>query len=394
MRVSVKELRSFTNDLCLPKQAGMGVRMKKIFRIILKIIGITVLSIIGVLLIGCIIVAINSPGRLEPLKDSDENVIVGSLAEKNWVEIGGIQQGFFIRAENPNNPVILFLHGGPGTPTMPFQINRETSERLEKYFTVVYWEQRGAGINFSSSIDPATMTLDQLVEDTRQMTEYLQHRFGQEKIFLMGHSWGSYLGIQTIEKYPNNYLAYIGVGQVTNQIESDRLAYDYMLQQAKEINDNRAIRNLQRFDRDAPEFPSLTYIVSVRTPLMNRYGIGVAHNENLSDFRLGVEGLFFKGYTFSEKIDYLRGISYSNLHLWDNSKKGNLFESSTSFAIPVFIIHGERDYMVSYALAREWFDKIDAPEKEFFSFEDSAHSPFMEEPEKFVQIMRNIALQK
>ena len=364
-----------------------------VFRIIIKIVRIIVLSIIGVLLIGVIIVAVNSSGRLEPLKDSEGNEIAGSLVEKNWVEIGGIRQGYFIRAEDPNNPVILFLHGGPGGPALPFQINREVSERLEKYFTVVYWEQRGAGISFSASIDhPATMTLDQLVEDTRQMTEYLQRRFGQERIFLMGLSWGSYLGIKTIERYPENYLAYIGIGQVTNQIESDRLAYDFMLQHAMEINDRRATKDLQRFDRDAPEFPSLSYIVSVRTPLMNKYGIGMARNENLNDFRLGLEVLFFEGYTFIEKINYFRGLSFSNLHLWDNSKKGNLFESSISFEIPVFIIHGKWDYMVSYTLAREWFDKIDAPEKAFFSFENSAHSPFMEEPEKFVQIIRSIAL--
>ena len=362
--------------------------MKRVFLVILKIIGFTIIS---VLFIGLVIVVANSSGRLEPLKDSEGNEIVGSFIEKNWVEIGGIQQGYFIRTENPNNPVILFLHGGPGTPILPFQIRREISERLEKYFTVVYWEQRGAGISFSASIDSATMNLDQLVEDTRQMTDYLQRRFHQKSIFLMGHSWGSYLGIKTIERYPENYAAFIGIGQVTNQIESDRLAYDFMLQHAEEISDRRAIRNLQRFDRDAPEFPCLSYIVRVRTPLMNRYGIGMVHNENLNDFRLGFEVLFFNGYTIFEKINYLRGISFSNLHLWGNANKGNLFETSISFEIPVFIIHGKWDYMVSYTLAREWFNEINAPEKAFFSFENSAHWPHIEEPEKFIQIIRNIA---
>ena len=178
--------------------------MKKVF----KIFGITLLSIIGILLIGLIVLAVNSPGKLEPLKDKKDKEIDGSLAEKSFIEIGGILQGFFIRAENPENPVILFLHGGPGSPELPMLIPYEVSERLEKHFTVCYWEQRGAGISFSNSIDPATMTITQMVEDTRQMTVYLQRRFNQDKIYLIGHSWGSYLGVKTIEKYPELFRIY------------------------------------------------------------------------------------------------------------------------------------------------------------------------------------------
>ena len=124
--------------------------MKKAF----KILGITLLSIIGILLIGLVVLVVNSPGKLEPLKDNTGKEIVGSLTEKGFIEIGGIQQGFFIRAENPENPVILFLHGGPGSPELPMLIPHEGFERLEKYFTVCYWEQRGAGMSFSNSVNP------------------------------------------------------------------------------------------------------------------------------------------------------------------------------------------------------------------------------------------------
>ena len=291
--------------------------MKKVF----KILGITLLSIIGVLLVGLIVLAVNSPGKLEPLKDKEGKEIVGSLAEKSFIEIGGIQQGFFIRAENPENPVILFLHGGPGSPELPMLIPYEVSERLEKYFTVCYWEQRGAGISFSNSIDPATMTTAQMVEDTRQMTEYLQRRFNQEKIYLMGHSWGSYLGVKTIEKYPENYWAYIGIGQVTNQIESERLAYDYMLQHATEINDKPAVKNLQKFDKNAAGFPTNDYIRTVRMPLMNKYGIGFMHEKAISMIDMTKFILFFKGYTLSEKANYLKG---------GDVIEDNLFEAATT----------------------------------------------------------------
>jgi predicted alpha/beta-fold hydrolase len=182
-----------------------GSIMKKIS----KMIGITLLSVTGILLTSLAVIAINSPGKLERLKDKEENVIAGSFAEKHFIEIGGIPQGFFLRSENPENPVILFLHGGPGSPELALLYRYEIPERLEKYFTVCYWDQRGAGMSFSNSIDTATMTLEQLIEDTRQITEYLKQRFKQEKIYLTRHSWGSFLGIKTVEKHPENYFAVV-----------------------------------------------------------------------------------------------------------------------------------------------------------------------------------------
>jgi len=363
-------------------------KVKKVF----KILGITLLSILGILLIGLVVLAINSPGKLKPLKDKEGKEIVGSLVEKSFIEIGGIRQGFFIRSENPKNPVILFLHGGPGSPELPMLIPYEVSERLEKYFTVCYWEQRGAGMSFSNSIDPTTMTTTQMVEDTRQMTEYLQRRFNQEKIYLIGHSWGSYLGVKTIGKYPENYIAYIGIGQVSNQIESEKLAYAYMLQHAMEINDELAVKNLQKFDKNADDFPKNLDYMMIRSLLMNKYGIGFAHEKTISMIDMTKIILSFKGYTLSEKANYLRGSMFSLTTLWDFVVEDNLFESSTIFQVPVYITQGKYDYQVSYTLAREWFDKIEAPQKAFFTFENSAHGIIIEELEKFVQIIREIAL--
>ena len=354
------------------------------------IIKVTILSIIEVLLIGVLVLVLSSPGKLGKLKDAEGNVIAASLTEKTFEEIGGVRQGFFLRSENPDNPVILLLHGGPGSPELALLYKYEIAERLEKYFTVCYWDQRGAGMSYSSSIDPSTMTLDQMVEDTLQITEYLKLRFDKEKIYLVGHSWGSFLGIKTIEKYPEHYAAFIGIGQVTNQVESEKLAYDYMLQHAMEINDKAAVKNLQKYDRDADDFPSLDYISKVRSSLMNKYGIGIMH----SDFSMAgliKDILLFKGYTISEKISFIRGMVFSQTHLWDCVVNSNLFESSVSFKVPVYITQGIYDYQVSYTLAHEYFEIIKAPDKEFFTFEESAHSPNGEEPEKFVQIIHDIA---
>jgi pimeloyl-ACP methyl ester carboxylesterase len=357
--------------------------MKRIGKILL----VTLLLIVGVLLAGTIVLAVKSPGRLDPLKDTEGKVIVGSLTEKNFIEIGGMRQGFFIRTENPENPVLLYLHGGPGSPELAYSVAYELSERLEKYFTVCYWEQRGAGMSFNNSIDDATMNVKQFVEDARQMTEYLQSRFKKDKIFLMGHSWGSYLGIKIIEKYPENYLAYIGIGQISNQLESEKLAYDYLLNLSALKADSKTYEKLKQFDSQAPDFPSEDYLMTSRG-LLNESGVGIAH-QNLTMSTLIKNMLLFEGYTLSEKINYGKGSLFS-LKLFDNAMNDNLFESSVSFNVPLFFVQGKYDFVTSYTLARDYLDKIEAPQKAFFTFDNAAHAPNLEEPDKFMQTVRQI----
>jgi len=219
------------------------------------------------------------------------------------------------------------------------------------------------------------------------MTDYLQRRFKQKKIYLMGHSWGSYLGIKIAGKYPENYLAFIGIGQISNQVESERLAYDYMMKLSTEKNDNDVLEKLKQFDKNAPDFPGDDYLMPSRG-IMNKYGIGMAH-QNISMSKIVMNVMLFKGYTFYEKINYTKGSLFSQ-KLFDNVINDNLFESSTSFEVPVYIIHGKHDYVTSYVLAREYSDLIEAPSKAFFTFENSAHSPNLEEPEKFVLTVREI----
>ena len=352
-----------------------------------KILLITLLVIIGIVLAGLIALWIKSPGNIDSLKDLSGKEIAGSLVEKSFVEIGGIQQGFFIRSENVENPVLLFLHGGPGSPMLSIQIETELTERLEKYFTVCYWEQRGAGISFNDNLDISTMTVAQMVEDTRQMTDYLQRRFGQDKIYLMGHSWGSYLGIKTIAKYPENYMAYFGIGQISNQLESEKLAFDYLKGVAAEKNDEKLLKKLQQYNKLAPDFPSHEYLMDVRMD-MNKYGVGMAH-QDISMLDMIKSVILFKGYTFTEKVNYTKG-SLLSLDLFDNIIADNLFESAISFDVPIYLMHGKYDYVTSYALAREYLDKIEAPAKGFFTFDNSAHSPNIEEPAKFIQNVREI----
>jgi pimeloyl-ACP methyl ester carboxylesterase len=179
---------------------------------------------------------------------------------------------------------------------------------------------------------------------------------------------------------------------VSNQLESEKIAYDYMLNHAKEINDKAAIKSLEKFDKNALDFPTQEYIMTTRSLLMNKYRIGIMR-EDISMTKVITDMLSFEGYTFADKMGFMQGSLFSLVHLWDDVIANNLMESSTSFEVPVYIMHGKYDYQVSYDLAREYVEKINAPQKGFFTFENSAHSPVFEEPKLFVQTIRDIASQ-
>lgn len=341
----------------------------------LQIIMYTLLSIVG--LIALFVISIFVCSGNTPHGNT-------TIAEKGYIEIGGVRQGYFIRSQNMSNPVILFLHGGPGSPELPLITHTE----LEKHFTVCYPDQRGAGMSYSPDIDSSTMNLQQMIEDTKEFAIYLQKRFGVNKIILIGHSWGSYLGVKVIEKHPELFSAFIGVGQVTNQVESEKLAYEYILNEATKLNDTKTIKALKNFDRESAGFPSKDYILKVRGNALNKYGVGVERKVSMLSAALKV--FYYRGYTFSEKMGYIRGMLPSIEHLFWGVLKDNIMVSSIHFDTPFYIIQGRYDMQVSYSLANEYFGLVNAPKKKFFTFENSAHSPNNEEPEKFANVVREI----
>ena len=195
----------------------------RIMLIILSIFLVCVLILVGVLLAY-------SPGKAKPFLDERGKPLEGSISEKIFVNINGVEQGMFIKSKDSTNPVLLYLHGG-----MPdYFLTQKYPTGLEDYFTIVWWEQRGSGLSYSADIPPVTMTLEQMISDTKEVTNYLRKRFGQDKIYLMGHSGGTFIGIQVAVQAPELYYAYIGVAQISNQFKSERLAYEYMLNQFRE----------------------------------------------------------------------------------------------------------------------------------------------------------------
>lgn len=342
-----------------------------------------VLLMLGVLLLW-------SPGKPKPIVDQNGSPLPGGLSEKIHVAINGAQQGMFVESRDTTNPVLLFLHGGPGMPTH-FLANRYPTG-LEEDFTVVWWEQSGAGLSYAAA-SPETLTVEQLISDTIAVTNYLRNRFGQEKIYLMGHSWGSFLGIQVAARAPELYHAYIGVGQVSYQLKSEMLAYDYMLEQYKQHGNTRMVRRLEAAPVTLNDPLPVSYDL-LRDGAMHSLGIGTTRDMKSVITGIFLPSWFAREYTLGEKIDLWRGKFRSKAILWDAFIGTDLNKQVTALALPLYFLHGQYDYTASYAAAKAYFQSLNAPLKGFYTFENSAHSPMHEEPLRLRQILRQDVLRR
>jgi pimeloyl-ACP methyl ester carboxylesterase len=361
--------------------------MKKILNISLYVIG----SIIFLLALILVFVLIMSPGKPISFFDKAGKPVPGSISEIKAVKINGITQKIIIRGRDTTNPVLLYLHGGPGDPEFPFV--RQFNPGIEDLFVVCYWEQRGAGLSYSKNIPPETMTLSQFVDDAGKVSDYLLKKFNRKKIFLLGHSWGTMLGSFTINRFPEYYYAFISVGQVGDQVQAEKNSYNFVLDRAKELKDKNAIRTLEKIG--PPPYPdpseAINKMITERKYVI-RYG-GAVKKGNF--YPEAIKPLLIcREYSFIDKINYLKGMKFSKDHLWAAIMETNLFKYLPSQKIPVYIIQGRSDYETSYNVAKEYFDSLKAPLKRFYTFENSAHSPIFEEPEKFELILKEILLQQ
>ncbi len=338
----------------------------------------------GLALTGLGVMAALSPGQPEALRDDMGRVWGGSLSEKVFVQINGIRQGMIIQSADQTHPILLFLHGGPGMPE--FFLNTTHPSALEQDFTVVWWEQRGAGISFNAKIAPDTMTLAQLINDTIAVTRYLLRRFGKEKIYLLGHSWGSYLGLQVAAAAPDLFNAYIGMGQVSWQLRSEVAAHAYMLGQYRVRNDLAMVRKLEAARVSMATGLSPAYL-ALRDQAMHGLGVGTTR-----DMTSVISGVFVpvwlcRAYTLREKVNIWRGLAFSRGLLWDDFLATDLTTRVLALNLPVYFFTGLQDFTANHDLARAYFDLIKAPVKGFYTFDHSAHSPLFEEPERARDIL-------
>ncbi len=309
----------------------------------------------------------------------------------DMVEIGGIKQAVMIQGKHKDNPVLVFLHGGPGFPLFPLDQLRETTKYLEEHYTIAYWEQRGTGKSLNRNIKPKSMTVSQFVEDTKQVIEHVKGLTGAEKVFIWGHSWGSNIGALFAAQYPEYLHAYISTGQSVNPFMNERLCYEYVLYKAEKNNNRRALRQLSKIDT-VPDNYSLEDALLVRKWVYRYGGVVKKADEDKSYINIDevLVTLTASEYSIADRFNMVIRPYYSAEKLWEELKSINLKEQAPQIDVPVYFLVGRYDIIVSHVLAEKYFNVLKAPKgKQLIWFENTAHRPHVEEKEKFIEIMNN-----
>ncbi|WCF06019.1 alpha/beta hydrolase [Paenibacillus thiaminolyticus] len=328
-------------------------------------------------------------------KRSSKRIQISSAGKgidcREFVTIGGIPQYLHHRGESTDNPVMLFLHGGPGSPMLPFA--HEFQLPWEKRVTVVHWDQRNSGKTYLRN-DPdqvtPTTTVEQMVQDTREVVEHLQQKYGQAKIIMMGHSWGSVLGSLFVQAYPEMVKAYIGVGQVVNMLDNERIGFDKALAAARAAGNRKDTEALLRMEPyPLPEFTEEWYKAMLKLrKYQGKYKLAAGPS-----FELVASALCSPFYSFRDTSIFFKAKSMGEgqYYIWKYLVESfDLPALGAAYQVPVFYIHGERDWQTPYTLARDFFSTIEAPLKQFYSIPDAGHVTMLDQETRFSGALMDI----
>ena len=328
--------------------------------------------------------------ELPKLKNEQGNIIEDSISEKCFLEIDGEKLGMIIQAKDKHNPVLLICGGGPGIPE--YLLEYMYPSEIAKEFVVCYIEYRGTGLSYRANISADKMTTERYVADIISVTKYLRERFLKDKIYILGHSFGSYVGIKTVQQYPEYFYSYIAMSQNCNQKESEYRAYDYMKEQYEKMGNKKMIKKfIQCPIRESEEAYERYFSSALRDNSMHDLGVGTTRK-----MRSVITGIFFpslrcKTYTVKERLNIWKGKAISmKFPVVSEGIRFNAFEDVDSLEIPIYFFAGKYDYTCCYSLQKEFYERINAPIKEFYSFDNSAHSPLFEEPKKAIRIFKEI----
>lgn len=332
------------------------------------------------------------PARTTPVTGPSGRPAPGSVALMERVELGGSHQWITVRGASTANPVLLYLSGGPGQSDLPF--SRVLFSDLASEFVVVGWDQRGAGKSYPSLEPVAALTLEQVVADTIELAELLRARFGEQKIYLLGESWGSTLGVLAAQRRPDLFHAFIGSGQMVSQSITDRIIWRDLLAFAEREGDWQLYDQLITFGE--PPYDEVpwgnAFAMNHYGSLYGSYTLPAAYVERLQAARLGFLGTRGSEYSLIEKVNVLRGLLDTFTVLYPQLQGLDFRHDVTSLAVPLYILDGEAELSARRGLTLEWFDLVDAPIKRLYSFADAGHSVVFEQAETFREILTGTIL--
>ena len=365
----------------------MNRLLRKIGKYILCLFGV----IITLLLVVVLVIGINSSGRPEPIADAARKSLPNSIAVINDTVINGALQRLTVRGQDKSNPVLLRVHGGPGKVEPP-QAYRFNNTDLEEYFTVCYWDQRGVGPAFDGNVPEQSYTIEQIVQDGLTVTEYLRATLGKEKIYIEGTSTGTVIASFMVREQPQYYQAYIGVAQMADGIENEKLSYNYVLAEANRRGDTLAIKELSRIG--GPPYATVekgNEAVQIERFYADKYMPKGATDISAMDILKLI--FLYDGWSMGYKFHIVSNGMYSPSTpiLWPQFAEINMMNEMVEWPIPVYIMHGEHDHFAEYSLSKMYFDSLSAPHKEFFTFSNTGHAIHYDQPEKYREIyLKNI----
>lgn len=296
------------------------------------------------------------------------------------VIINGDKQNLRMRAKKEGLMPILFLHGGPGVCDRHWLLKNQ-SQLAEKY-TMVCWDQRGSGKSYSKHIKEQKLCLDTYVNDAKAVIDYIKKRFNASKVIIAGHSWGTVIGTKLAYLYPEDIVAYIGQGQFVNGAKNELLSYQFCLDEAKRLGDKTAIKKLEGNGPENGVYPTNKAMMTQRNYL-SKFGGGNYKDRSGLFKSLLIPLIKTKEYSLSDISKYANGAMYLSKVLWNDVVALKYDEEIKKLDVPVIITQGRHDYNTPSVIAKKWFDELQSPNKQWIWFEESAHSPINEEPEKW-----------
>ena len=335
-----------------------------------------------VLALFCIIIIVSSTTSYVAAKE--ENLEVDFF---DPIQINGVEQWVSIQSQDTSNPILLFVHGGPGSPET-FSV-RKHYKLLRKHFTLVTWDQRGSGRSYSRSSSPENINLEQIISDTYRLIQILKERFNKEKIYLVGHSWGSKVGIYLVQKHPEDFHAYIGVGQVVDSVAGELISYNYVLEAAHKDNNHKAIRQLEEIGKPIEgRYEGGPDALNIQRKWLMEYN-GVVYGES-STFVFVKDIIFSKDSGLLDLYKFVKGLSFTQESYYFSDEKDvnvNLFEQVPRLEVPTYFFVGKYDYNVPFELTEEYYKMLKAPHKDIIWFNKSAHCLNFTEATKFQKVI-------
>lgn len=334
------------------------------------------LKIIGIILLLFIIVRLLSPTWTPSIQGEN------SISELRKVNIAGANLEIMIRGEDKTNPVLLVVHGGPCCSEIPYA--RKYQEKLEKDFTIVHYDQRGSGKSYVFGEDYSYITASVHVEDLIALTEYIQEYLEKEQVILIGHSYGTYIATMAAAQRPDLYRAYIGLGQMSNTIESEWNTLEKCMVEAEKLGDEKDIEELKGIKSEIEKGKTI-----VPRNYVRKYGLAARKINDNADYWKAF--LFGTEYNLLDAVRfYIASIKYQDA-LIQEALDSPISDIVTHMEVPVFFLMGKYDGMTSPEAAERYLYSITGDGvKEMIMFDESAHYPQFEEEEKFYLWMKEI----